>query len=354
MFIYVGCRTTRERNARGNGINVYSVDPQTGCLTHVQLVDGLVNPSFLAISKQQDFLYCVHGDTDQASAFRINSDGTLSYLNSQSTHGHNPAHLAISPDGGFLVVSNHYSGSVVVLPILASGELGELCDQVLTEGPIGPHRIEQKGPKPHFNPFDPSGKNVVVPDKGLDRIFIYRFDSQLGKLLPAACPFVATRKGAGPRHVAFHPGLPVVYSVNELDSTVGTYRFNNESGELQPQQVISALPDSFTGDSTAAEIEVDGTGRFLYASNRGSDTITVFRIDPQSGWLTFESATPTEGRTPRFFALSPDGKAMYVANEDSDTIVVFCVDPATGALTPTGEVVETGSPVCMVFGGSRA
>lgn len=354
MFIYVGCRTTRERNARGNGINVYSVDPQTGCLTHVQLVDGLVNPSFLAISKQQDFLYCVHGDTDQASAFRINADGTLSYLNSQSTHGHNPAHLTISPDGGFLVVSNHYSGSVVVLPILVSGELGELCDQVLTEGPIGPHRIEQKGPKPHFNPFDPSGKNVVVPDKGLDRIFIYRFDSQLGKLLPAACPFVATRKGAGPRHVAFHPGLPVVYSVNELDSTVGTYRFNNESGELQPQQVIPALPDSFTGDSTAAEIEVDGAGRFLYASNRGSDTITVFRIDPQSGWLTFESATPTEGRTPRFFALSPDGKAMYVANEDSDTIVVFCVDPATGALTPTGEVVETGSPVCMVFGGSRA
>jgi 6-phosphogluconolactonase len=353
MFIYVGCRTTRERNARGNGINVYSVDPQTGCLTHVQLVDGLVNPSFLAISKQQDFLYCVHGDTDQASAFRINSDGTLSYLNSQSTHGHNPAHLAISPDGGFLVVSNHYSGSVVVLPILASGELGELCDQVLTEGPIGPHRIEQKGPKPHFNPFDPSGKNVVVPDKGLDRIFIYRFDSQLGKLLPAVCPFVATRKGAGPRHVAFHPGLPVVYSVNELDSTVGTYRFNNESGELQPQQVISALPDSFTGDSTAAEIEVDGTGRFLYASNRGSDTITVFRIDPKSGWLTFESATLTEGRTPRFFALSPDGKAMYVANEDSDTIVIFCVDPATGALTPTGEVVETGSPVCMVFSGSR-
>ncbi|OMQ41023.1 lactonase family protein [Pseudomonas putida] len=354
MFIYVGCRTTRERNARGNGINVYSVDPQTGCLTHVQLVDGLVNPSFLAISKQQDFLYCVHGDTDQASAFRINSDGTLSYLNSQSTQGHNPAHLAISPDGGFLVVSNHYSGSVVVLPILASGELGELCEQVLTEGPIGPHRLEQKGPKPHFNPFDPSGKNVVVPDKGLDRIFIYRFDSQLGKLLPAACPFVATRKGAGPRHVAFHPGLSVVYSVNELDSTVGTYCFNNESGELQPQQVISALPDSFTGDSTAAEIEVDGAGRFLYASNRGSDTITVFRIDPQSGWLTFESATPTEGRTPRFFALSPDGKAMFVANEDSDTIVVFCVDPATGALTPTGEVVETGSPVCMIFGGSRA
>jgi 6-phosphogluconolactonase len=353
MFIYVGCRTTRERNARGNGINVYSVDSKTGRLSHVQLVDGLVNPSFLAISKQEDFLYCVHGDTDQASAFSIGANGTLRYLNSQSTHGHNPAHLAISPDGDFLVVSNHYSGSVVVLPILDSGELGELCDQVMTQGPIGPHRIEQKGPKPHFNPFDPSGKLVVVPDKGLDRIFTYRFDSLSGKLLPTACPSVATRKGAGPRHVAFHPGLPVVYSVNELDSTVATYRFNSESGELQPQQVLSALPDSFTGDSTAAEIEVDKAGRFLYASNRGSDTIARFSIDPQSGWLTFESATPTQGLTPRFFALSPDGGCMYVANEDSDTIVVFSVDPTTGSLTPTGEVIETGSPVCMVFGGAH-
>jgi len=319
----------------------------------VQLVDGLVNPSFLAISKQGDFLYCVHGDTDQASAFSIGADGALRYLNSQCTHGHNPAHLAISPDGAFLVVSNHYSGSVVVLPILDSGELGELCDQVMTQGPIGPHRIEQKGPKPHFNPFDPSGKLVVVPDKGLDRIFTYRFDSQSGKLLPTACPSVATRKGAGPRHVAFHPGLPVVYSVNELDSTVAIYRFNSESGELQPQQVLSALPDSFTGDSTAAEIEVDKAGRFLYASNRGSDSIARFSIDPQSGWLTFESATPTQGLTPRFFALSPDGRCMYVANEDSDTIVVFSVDPTTGSLTPTGEVIETGSPVCMVFGGAN-
>ncbi|MNO93968.1 6-phosphogluconolactonase [compost metagenome] len=223
----------------------------------------------------------------------------------------------------------------------------------MTQGPIGPHRIEQKGPKPHFNPFDPSGKLVVVPDKGLDRIFTYRFDSLSGKLLPTACPSVATRKGAGPRHVAFHPGLPVVYSVNELDSTVATYRFNSESGELQPQQVLSALPDSFTGDSTAAEIEVDKAGRFLYASNRGSDSIARFSIDPQSGWLTFESATPTQGLTPRFFALSPDGRCMYVANEDSDTIVVFSVDPTTGSLTPTGEVIETGSPVCMVFGGAN-
>jgi len=353
MFIYVGCRTTRERNARGNGINVYSVDSKTGRLSHVQLVDGLVNPSFLAISKQENFLYCVHGDTDQASAFSIGANGTLRYLNSQSTHGLNPAHLAISPDGDFLVVSNHYSGSVVVLPILDSGELGELCDQVMTQGPIGPHRIEQKGPKPHFNPFDPSGNLVVVPDKGLDRIFTYRFDSLSGKLLPTAWPSVATRKGAGPRHVAFHPGLPVVYSVNELDSTVATYRFNSESGELQPQQVLSALPDSFTGDSTAAEIEVDKAGRFLYASNRGSDSIACFSIDPQSGWLRFESATPTQGLTPRFFALSPDGGCMYVANEDSDTIVVFSVDPTTGSLTPTGEVIETGSPVCMVFGGAN-
>lgn len=351
MFIYVGCRTTRERNARGNGINVYRIDAQTGRLSHVQLVDGLVNPSFLALDRQQDFLYCVHGDTDQASAFRVNPDGTLVYLNSQSTQGHNPAHLAVSPDGGFLLVSNHYSGSVVVLTILPSGELGELCDKVLTDGPVGPHRIEQQGPKPHFNPFDPSGQWVVVPDKGLDRIFAYRFNAVAGKLEPASCPYACARKGAGPRHVAFHPTMPLLYSVNELDSTVTTYRFNRDNGALAPLQVVSALPQAFTGDSTAAEVEVDKAGRFLYASNRGSDTIAVFGIDPQTGWLSFIEATPTMGRTPRFFALAPDGRRMYVANEDSDSIVVFDVDPQDGTLTASGEVIETGSPVCMVFGG---
>ena len=351
MFIYVGCRTTRERNARGNGINVYRVDPSSGGLSHVQLLDGLINPSFLAVNAQRTFLYCVHGDTDRVSALTIHTDGTLSLLNSQSTQGHNPAHLAISPDGGFLIVSNHYSGSVVVLPILTSGELGELCDQVYTDGPIGPHRVEQNGPKPHFNPFDPSGRMVVVPDKGLDRIFVYRFDVQQGKLLPAAHPYAATRSGAGPRHVAFHPELPMVYAVNELDSTVATYRFNNQTGELAAQQILSALPQSFTGDNTAAEVEVDRCGRFLYTSNRGNDTIAVFSIEPQTGLLTFATATPTRGRTPRFFALSPDGAFMYVANEDTDTLVVFEVDGATGHLIATGQVIETGSPVCLVFGG---
>ncbi|MGN8275681.1 lactonase family protein [Pseudomonas sp. SMN5] len=354
MFIYVGCRTTRERNARGDGINVYRVDRQTSRLSHVQCVEGLVNPSFLALSAHRDFLYCVHGDTDQASAFRVNADGTLLYLNSQSTQGHNPAHLAVSPDGGFLLVSNHYSGSVVVLPILPSGELGALCEKVLTEGAIGPHRIEQQGPKPHFNPFDTSGKWVVVPDKGLDRIFIYRFDATSGTLQPAPFPSVSTRKGAGPRHVAFHPSLPLLYCVNELDSTVTTYDFNSDNGQLIPRQILSALPPSFTADSTAAEVEVDKSGRFLYASNRGSDTIAVFAIDPQLGWLTFITATPTRGRTPRFFALSPDGQRMYVANEDSDSIVVFDVGPCDGTLAATGEVIETGSPVCIVFGGAHS
>lgn len=352
MFIYVGCRTTRERNARGNGINVYRVDPATGAMCHVQLLDNLVNPSFLAINAQQTVLYCVHGDTDRVSALSVHSDGTLSLINSQSTRGHNPAHLAISPDGDFLVVSNHYSGTVVVLPILPTGELGELCDQVPTVGPIGPHRVEQNGPKPHFNPFDPSGQWVVVPDKGLDRIFVYRFDAQRGKLLPAPYPFVATRSGAGPRHVAFHPRLPVVYAVNELDSTVAMYRFDNQTGELAPQQVLSALPELFTGDSTAAEVEVDRSGRFLYASNRGSDTIALFSIDPLTGLLTSETTTPTFGRTPRFFALSPDGAFMYVANEDTDTLVVFKVDRSTGRLILTDHAIETGSPVCVVFGGT--
>jgi 6-phosphogluconolactonase len=349
MYAYVGSRTTRERNARGEGISVYKVDPVSGSLALIQLVENLTNPSFLALNKDKDRLYCVHGDRQDASAFKINPDGTVALLNTVTTGGLNPVHLAIAPDDRFLVISNHSGGSLSVVEILADGRLGGLVQCTMMEGPVGPHRVEQNGPKPHFNPFDPSGRFVIVPDKGLDRIFSFEFNAETGGFSPAPVPHVMTREGAGPRHVAFHPSLARVYAINELDSTATVYELDQQTGELVALQVLSALPDSFTGNSRAAEIEVDKSGRFLYASNRGYDSIALFSIHPKSGLLSFIEAFPSGGETPRFFTLSPSGEYLYVANEDTDTLVTFAVNAENGRLTSTGRLVATGSPVCMVF-----
>lgn len=353
MFAYVGSRTTRERNARGDGISVYRVDTGTGALELVQLVKDLVNPSFLALSANGEHLYTVHGDLSDISAFKVDkTTGTLRFLNRQSTQGKNPVHLAIDPTGRHVVVSNHIGASVAVLPIAADGTLQEVTQLVTLEGPIGPHRIEQKQAKPHFNPFDPTGQFVIVPDKGLDRVFSFRFRD--GRLTPAEPAFVVTRETAGPRHIAFHPNGALAYVVNELDSTVTTYRYSSSNGALTPVQIVSSLPDTYTGNSRASEIEVDPAGRFVYASNRGDDSIAVFRIDPASGHLAFVAAEPTGGRTPRFMTGTPDGRFMYALNEDSDSIVAFAIDAATGRLKPTGFSVASGSPVCMVFSAHRA
>ncbi|WP_341772469.1 lactonase family protein [Burkholderia gladioli] len=210
--------------------------------------------------------------------------------------------------------------------------------------------MEQQQAKPHFNPFSPDGRFVLVPDKGLDRIFVFRYEA--GRLTPAEPLFVATRETAGPRHLACHPSRPWVYCVNELDSTVTAYDYRADSGELRPRQIVSALPDSYTGNSRAAGIQIDAGGRFLYASNRGSDSIALLRIDPDNGRLAFVEAVSTGGRTPRFFTLSPDGRLLYALNEDSDSIAGFSVDAGSGRLSPTGQLTSTGSPVRMVF--SRA
>lgn len=348
MYAYVGSRTTRERNARGEGISIFRLDPAQGVLELVATEKDLVNPSFLALSQDGQFLYTVHGDEAEVSAFAVDRvSGQLRFINRESTQGKNPVHLALDPSGKFLVVSNHLGASLAVLPVNADGSLAPLTQLVVLEGVIGPHRVEQKQAKPHFNAFDPSGRFVVVPDKGLDQIFSFSFNE--GQLLPAAVPSVAAREGAGPRHMAFHPVLPLAYVVNELDSSVTAYRFDAGTGALDPFQVLPVLPDSFVGNSRAAGIEMDAHGRFLYTSNRGGDSVAVFAIDNLSGRLHFLGAEHTRGKTPRCFALSPNGRFLFALNEDSDAIVSFAVDPDTGMLTATGAQVHCGSPVSMVF-----
>jgi len=348
MFAYVGSRTTRERKARGDGISVYRCDPATGALELVQVHGDLVNPSFLALNKAGDRLYAVHGDCEEISAFVVDRNtGRIEFLNRQSTQGKNPVHLALDPTERFVVVSNHITSSLAVLEIQTNGAIGALTQLIKLEGEPGPHRKEQAFPKPHFNPFDPSGQFVVVPDKGLDKTFIFRFED--GQLRPSEFSGASGREASGPRHLAFHPSQPWAYIANELDSTVTACRFDSSSGELKPVQIISGLADTFIGNSRSSEIEVDRSGRTLYVSNRGEDTIGVFKIDQSNGQLTLVQSQPSAGKTPRFFVLSKDGRWLYALNEESDSIVVFAVDPDSGQLRPTERKYQCGSPVCMVF-----
>jgi 6-phosphogluconolactonase (cycloisomerase 2 family) len=349
-FAYVGSRTTRERNARGDGINVYREDAVTRRWTHLQLVPGLANPAYLAFDRSKRFLYAVHGDLSDISAFSIDpATGKLTFINSAGTFGNNPVHLAIDPTNRFIVVANHISSSVVLLARNPDGSVGGLADKVTLTGQIGPHRTEQPFSKPHQVQFDPSGRFVIVPDKGLDQVFTFRIDASAGKLAQVDAGTPRSREGSGPRHVAFHPANSFAYVVGELDSTVTACHFDPATGRLTPFQVVPTLPDTFVGNSRAAEVAVSGDGRFLYASNRGHDSIGAFAINRNDGRLTPAGWTDTQGKTPRFFGLAPAGRLLFVANEDSDTIVPFRVDVENGSLRPAGATVRNGSPVCIVF-----
>jgi 6-phosphogluconolactonase (cycloisomerase 2 family) len=350
MFAYVGCYTSKDRNGHGEGISVYRVDPASGAWTLVQLVKDVVNPSWLTLDRGGRFLYSAHGDGEEATAFAIDKEsGRLTPVNRQPTKGKNGVRLAVDGTNRFVVLANYSSGTVAVLPISADGSLGPLTDLVTLSGKPGPHRAEQAGSHPHDVVFDARGRLVVVPDKGFDVTFVFRLDPTSGKLAPATPPSVASRPGAGPRHLAFHPRKPYAYQINELDSTITTFRFDGDRGELKPLQVISTLPPSFTGNSTTSEIAVAPSGRFVYGSNRGHDTIAIFAVDEASGVLAPVAWESTQGKTPRFFALDPSGVFLYAANQDSDTIVTFRADQGTGKLTPAGHVVKTGSPSCIVF-----
>lgn len=350
MFAYVGAFTTPQRKGHGDGINVYRMDPRTGAWGHVQLVPNVTNPSFLALDHQERFLYSVHADLDEVGAWAIAKDnGQLTALNKQSCGGKNPVHLSLDPSNRYIVTANYTAGSVGVVPIEQDGTLGPRTDLVTLTGEPGPNRKEQAGSHPHNCPFDPAGRFIVVPDKGLDRIFVFRLHAATGKLVANNPPSVATREGAGPRHIAFHPSLPYAYVINELGSTMTTYRYDGGRGSLQPLQVLPTTPANFTGDNTGAEVSVAPSGRFVYGSNRGHDSIVIFAVDRTNGTLSPVDWVSTQGKTPRFFALDPTANFLYAANQDTDTIVTFRVNQRSGRLTPTGQIVKVGSPCTIVF-----
>jgi 6-phosphogluconolactonase len=348
-FVYVGCRTTKERNARGKGISVYTMDGASGGWSQIQLLEGLTNPSFLTLDRAQRFLYCVHGDRDEVSAFSIDPDsGKLAFVNHQNTGGTNPVYLTIDPSGRIILIANYGTGSIAVLPINEDGSMGTLRHRIQLQGTPGPHRLEQTSSHPHQAVFSPDGKFVVVPDKGLDRIFVIALNAAEGTLEINEANTIVTRSMAGPRHVAFHPLLNILYAINELDSTITSYSFDPRLGRLHPLEWVSTVPAVFTSTNTASGIAVHPSGRYLYCSNRGHDSIAAFAISADGASLSPLGWQLSQGKQPRFFSPDPSWGFLYAANELSDTIAPFRIEP-DGRLHSLGHVIETGSPTCIVF-----
>jgi 6-phosphogluconolactonase len=346
VLVYVGTYTGKG----SEGVYVYHLDSSTGGLKFVSKAAGLANPSFLAIDPKGRCVYAVREFGGKGSAVvalsRNSTTGELSILNEQPSGGQGPCYVTVDREGRFLLVANYGSGHVAVLPIADDGRLQPATSVVRHEGSsVNPAR--QKEPHAHSIVLDAANRYALAADLGIDKVMVYRLDSEHGKLLPNDPPFVRCEPGSGPRHIAFHPSGKYVYVIEELSSTVEAFNYDADAGTLKPFQRISTLPDGFTGKSTCADIHVHPSGRFLYGSNRGHDSIVSYAIDDQTGKLRLIGHEPTQGKAPRNFAIDPSGTFLLAANQDSDSIVSFRINPDTGALTPTGQTCKVSMPVCL-------
>jgi 6-phosphogluconolactonase len=351
VLVYVGTYTRPNQSV---GIYRYRLDLTTGALRPAGPPTETRNPSFLAIHPSQRFLYAVNeiGDfrgerSGAVSAFAIDpKSGSLTLLNQQPSLGPGPAYLSVDHTGQVVLVANYGGGSVSVIPIQKDGRLGEPTDFVQHEGSsVDP--VRQEGPHAHCVIPDPENRFALVADLGLDKILIYHLNPESGELYANPDAFAEVEPGAGPRHVTFHPNGRYAYVINELNSTITVFSYHARRGQLQSLQSVSALPEGFQGRNSCADIHVAPSGKFLYGSNRGHDSIVIFEINERTGQLCYVGHQATQGRTPRNFAIDPTGTFLLAANQDSNNIVSFRIDPQSGRLTPTGHVTSSPSPVCL-------
>ena len=352
MLVYFGTYT----GAKSKGIYVSRFDPATGRLTAPELAVATASPSFLALHPSQRFLYAA-GETSLlegkhvsgVAAFSLDAKtGRLTLLNRQSAGGQGPCHLAVDQSGKCLLVANYGNGAIAALPILADGTLGEPGTVIQHQGSsVNPAR--QSGPHAHFITTDPADRFALACDLGLDKVLVYRLDPAKATLVANDPPFASVKPGSGPRHLAFHPSGRFVFLISEMSSTLTAFAYDAKRGALKELQTISTLPETFTGERSGAEVQVHPSGKFVYGSNRGHDSIAVFGFDPRRGQLTCLQHQATQGKMPRHFALDPTGQWLLAENQESDSVVVFRVDATTGRLSPTGQTVSVGAPVCAVF-----
>lgn len=348
-LVYVGTR-----GPQGRGIYAYKFDESSEEITSLGLAAETPNPFWMIAGpgdRHLDVANIIHDyegeKSGSVSAFALDpQSGELNLLDQVSSLGADPAYVSLDRTGRFLLVANYTGGSVAVFPITEEGRIGKVASFVQQTGSsVDPKR--QRGSHPHEIHVSPDNRFALEADLGLDKLFVYSFNPETGALSPAEPPFAAVSPGAGPRHFVFSPGGKFLYVIGEMGSTITVFSYTAESGALHQLQVVSTLPDGYDGQNTGAEIAMDAAGRFLYASNRGDDTIAVFAVNDQDGTLKPVTYVPTRGKTPGMFEIDPSGAFLFVANYDSDNVVVFRVDQTTGLLTPTGQVLGVPGPECV-------
>jgi 6-phosphogluconolactonase len=351
-WAYIGTYT----DGKSKGIYRCEYDAATGRLSEPILAAEMTNPSFLTLHPNRRYLYAV-GETDEfegkpsgvVAAFSIDPDsGELKRLNQKPSAGAGPCHVVVDRKGKNVLVANYSGGNAAVLRIEDDGRLGGRSGFSQHSGK-GPNPARQEGPHAHCINLDPANRFAVVADLGLDQVVIYRFDPDKGTLEKNDPPSVKVEPKSGPRHFAFHPNSRFAYVINEMASTITAMQYDADKGILTPIQTISTLPEGYKERNSTAEIQVHPSGKFLYGSNRGHNSIAVFTIEDKTGKLTAAGHQAEGIKVPRNFAVDPTGKFLLVANQDGDSIVVFGVDGRTGALQATGAKVEVGKPVCIEF-----
>lgn len=350
MLLFVGTYT----NSGSTGIYAGRFDAVLGALTGIEPAAALPNPTFQVSHPNGRVLYSVREQRDEGGrhggmvyAFAIQAGtGRLTPLNKMPSGGDGPCHLAIDRDGRLLFAANYASGSAAMFRLDRDGRLGAMTDLVQHHG-AGPVADRQEGPHAHSVTLSPDNRFAFVADLGIDRLMAYRLDTEGGRMVPHDQPWIATRPGSGPRHMAFHPNRRAAYLITELGNTMLVFDYDESAGRLEPRQELSTLPAGFAGESYAADVHVAPSGRFVYGSNRGHDTVAVFPIDENTGRLQPAEHAPVRGKWPRNFTMDPSGRFLLAANQKSDSITIFRIDERTGRLAAAGDPVPVSAPVCL-------
>src|SRR5215470_17956738 len=347
FFAFVGTYTAKTQS---KGIYSFRYDAGSGKASGLRLVIETPDPSFIAIHPTGKYLYAVNesGKSSLVTAFALDAKtGSLTQLNQTSSLGEDPCYITFDQTGKYILVANYTSGTLVVFPILPDGKIGEKTTLNQDSGTLGPNKERQEGPHAHWIETSADNRYALAADLGLDQVLIFQFDAKKGTLGPHIPPSAALKAGSGPRHAAFSPNGKFLFVVSELNSTATSFSYGAKTGDLKQVNSVSTLPSDFSGRNDVAEVAIHPSGKFLYVSNRGMDSIAIFSVDPKKGRLAPIGTMPTGGKEPRHFTFDPSGNFLFAENQLSDTIVTFHVDLNTGQLTPTGENVSVPSPVCL-------